>query len=367
MPEDTAFTIAYFVTSHGFGHAARASAVMEALNRKFNNLRFLVFTTVPEWFFTDSGLEIAYHRLFHDVGLIQSSPFANDLPATLQQLDELIPFNSQMTAQVMQILNNAGVSLILCDISSFGLLLARQMGIASVLIENFTWDWIYQSYIEEYPAFSEINLHLDALYALADIRFQAEPVCQPVANSIKIKDPIARLFKHTRPETRALLGIPDEQHMTLLSLGGIESSFGNLEKLYSFESTVFVVPGGAAVAEHDRNIILLPHHSSYYNPDLIHAADLVVGKAGYSTLAEVMMASVPYAFISRGDFRESEVMLPFIKNNLPSLEIKEQEYTSGNWFDRLSECFNLTANAPHPTNGSDTIVSHLADLINQLR
>ena len=154
--------------------------------------------------------------------------------------------------------------------------------------------------------------------------------------------------------------------MTLLSLGGIETSFGNLEKLYSCEKNVFVVPGGAAVAERDRNIILLPHHSSYYNPDMILAADLVVGKAGYSTLAEVMMAGMPYAFISRGDFRESDAMIPYINKHLPSLEITEHEYQSGSWIDRLPECFALTANPPHPINGADVIADHLADLINHL-
>lgn len=366
MPEQKYFTIAYFVTPHGFGHAARASAVMEALNRRFANLKFLVFTTVPAWFFIESGLEIEFHHWFHDVGLVQSSPFANDLPATLQQLDELLPYSSQMTAQTMRKMKEAGLSLALCDISSFGLLLARQMGIPSVLIENFTWDWIYERYIEDYPALSETNLHLDALYALADVRFQAEPVCQRVDNSINIKDPVARAFKRSRLETRELLGISDRQHMTLLSLGGIESDFDNISRLHQFNNTVFVVPGGAAVAERDRNIILLPHHSSYYNPDMILAADLVVGKAGYSTLAEVMMAGVPYAFISRGDFRESDVIIPYINKHLPSLEITEHEYQSGSWIDRLPECFALTANPPHPINGADVIADHLADLIKNL-
>jgi hypothetical protein len=367
MAEQSTFTIAYFVTPHGFGHAARASAVMEALNRRFMNLNFLVFTTVPAWFFSESSLTIEYHHFLHDVGLIQSSPFANDMPATIEKLDQLLPFSSQLTAQAMQIMKNAGVSMILCDISSFGLLLARQMRIPSVLIENFTWDWIYESYIEEYPAFSEINLHLDALYALADIHFQAEPVCQPIANSFNIKDPIARSFKHTRVATRELLGIPDEQQMTLLSLGGIETNFDNLTRLHQFDNTQFVVPGGAATLQRDRNVLLLPHHSHYYHPDLIRAADLVVGKAGYSTLAEVMMAGVPYAFISRRDFRESDVIIPFIKHNLPSVEITEQEYGSGAWFDRLPECFALTSNAPNPINGADTIAGHLVDLIEQLR
>ena len=63
-------SIAYFVSPHGFGHAARAAAVMSALRRRRPDLELHVFTTVPRWFFDDSlgAVPFSYYPLATDVG-----------------------------------------------------------------------------------------------------------------------------------------------------------------------------------------------------------------------------------------------------------------------------------------------------------
>ncbi len=48
------YRIAYFISPHGFGHAARAAAVMEATYEMDPAIRFEIFTQVPRWFFHDS-------------------------------------------------------------------------------------------------------------------------------------------------------------------------------------------------------------------------------------------------------------------------------------------------------------------------
>ncbi|HYQ61402.1 MAG TPA: hypothetical protein VEP29_10130, partial [Desulfatiglandales bacterium] len=46
--------IACFISPHGYGHAARATAVMEALHHLDPEKEFEIFTEVPEWFFHHS-------------------------------------------------------------------------------------------------------------------------------------------------------------------------------------------------------------------------------------------------------------------------------------------------------------------------
>ena len=65
-----------------------------------------------------------------------------------------------------------------------------------------------------------------------------------------------------------------------------------------------MIPGSPHRA-HDGHIIRLPAQSAFYHPDLIHAADVVVGKLGYSTLAEVWAAGVPFGYVVRPQFPES--------------------------------------------------------------
>ena len=57
--------IAYFITPHGFGHAARASAVMNAVSDIAPSVSFDIFTTVPKWFFEDSSADrFVYHEFW---------------------------------------------------------------------------------------------------------------------------------------------------------------------------------------------------------------------------------------------------------------------------------------------------------------
>ncbi|HXT19713.1 MAG TPA: hypothetical protein VN923_03090, partial [Thermoanaerobaculia bacterium] len=89
--------IACFVTPHGFGHAARACAVIEALG--LGNiepglpLEVELFTTVPEWFFAASLRgPFGYHPVRTDVGLAQRDAMDEDLTATVRELDAFRPW-----------------------------------------------------------------------------------------------------------------------------------------------------------------------------------------------------------------------------------------------------------------------------------
>ena len=63
MEDANRFELAFFVTSHGFGHAARACAVAEALLsiRPATSLAF--YTEAPRWFFNDSLGSGMVHRV----------------------------------------------------------------------------------------------------------------------------------------------------------------------------------------------------------------------------------------------------------------------------------------------------------------
>ena len=86
--------IAYFITPHGFGHAARSSAIMDAVSETVPLVSFDIFTTVPEWFFADSlSGRFEYHEFVTDIGLVQKTPFLHDLEETIETLDRFIPFD----------------------------------------------------------------------------------------------------------------------------------------------------------------------------------------------------------------------------------------------------------------------------------
>ena len=121
--------IAYFVSHHGFGHAARASAVMQAIHIIDPDIKFELFTRVPRWFF-DSSLTFSYryHEITTDVGLVQQSPLEEDLPDTIRKLADFLPFPTNPAMPIVRQLMQMQCDLCICDISPFGLAASRAAG-----------------------------------------------------------------------------------------------------------------------------------------------------------------------------------------------------------------------------------------------
>jgi len=91
LPEEAPRRIAFFISPHGFGHAARAASVMEALAQIEPSYRFDIFTTVPAWFFAKSNsFTFKYHRLLTDIGLVQSPCYRSEVKkaSTLQSIPD---------------------------------------------------------------------------------------------------------------------------------------------------------------------------------------------------------------------------------------------------------------------------------------
>jgi UDP-N-acetylglucosamine:LPS N-acetylglucosamine transferase len=146
-------------------------------------------------------------------------------------------------------------------------------------------------------------------------------------------------------------------------MGGIPGDYPFTERLRDVGgetaalAPVFVIPGAAERATRVGSALLLPHHSDYYHPDLVAAADAVVGKLGYSTVAEVYGAGVPFGYVPLEDFRESPVLARFVSERLPSIAIDEDEFTSGDWLARLPGLLDLPRLDAPTRNGADEAAS----------
>ena len=110
-------------------------------------------------------------------------------------------------------------------------------------------------------------------------------------------------------------------------------------------------------------MIILPSHSDFYHPDLVNASDAVIGKVGYSTLAEVYHAGVPFGYVVRSNFRESAPMAAFIEKEMQGIFLEESDFSSGRWLTRLQDLLNLNRVQRRVTNGAKQIGSFIRDRI----
>lgn len=364
------FRLAVFVSPHGFGHAARACAVLAALAAREPRLAVTLYTAVPRWFFAESlpaGCEFAYRELVCDVGLVQRSAVEEDLPATVERLERFwTQVKGSHLGDLVSDLRDSGADAVLCDIAPLGLLAAREAGLPAILLENFTWDWIYEPLVADEPRLAPWVERMRELFALADLRIQAEPACAPLAPGPAVVrvPPIARAPRATPAAVRERLGVAPGRPLILVSMGGVRWHFADFDRWHAAGDFDFVVPGGApdGTSETRRgNLVLLPHHSPVYHPDLVAAADVVVGKLGYSTVAEAHAAGARCLFPPRAGFREHETLAAFVRRALPTAEIPLAELAAGEWIERLPALLARQRPAATPSAGAAAAAAVLAE------
>ena len=355
--------IAYFVSPHGFGHAARAAAVMEALSEIDKVAQFEIFTSVPSWFFRDSmSAAFNYHHLVTDIGFVQKNAFQADLEDTLHALNDFFPLAPSLIGEIAQKIESLNCSLIVCDISPMGILVAKNTRIPSILIENFTWDWIYQQYTDSDDRIRRHIAYLQPIFNAVDFHIQTEPVCSRNSADL-ITAPVSRKIKTTAGEIRKRLGLVADGKMVLVTTGGIPQSYGFLDKLRKLPEVTFVLPGAGPKTNRVDNLIILPHRSDFYHPDLVNAADAVFGKVGYSTLSEIFHAGVPFGYVARSNFRESESMVQFIQGQMPGIPVSESEFSNGDWTVNLTNLLEIAPIKRNVANGAEQIGRFIEDLL----
>lgn len=325
---------AVFVSPHGFGHAARASAVMASL-REREGARFELFATTPAWFF-DEAVAGAYtrHPVVTDVGLRQRSALEHDVGATVEALDALLPFDEAEVEALAATVARAGARAVLCDIAPLGIAVAERAGLPSLLLENFTWPWLYEPLAERAPALAAHARTLDRWLGKATVHVQTEPLCRRHPEADHRVPPIARPPRRSRAEVRAGLGIGPAEPVVVLTMGGVAQPLPFLDRLHELAPIRFLVTGMDRTRR-EGTLHLFDNDTRIYLPDLIEAADGVVAKLGYSTVAEVWSAGAPLAWVGRDDFRETGPLTAWAEANLEGFGVPAGAFSRGDWLERI--------------------------------
>jgi hypothetical protein len=260
--------------------------------------------------------------------------------------------DNEKVEQLGRNLRELGCSIAVVDISPLGLAAAAAVSIPSVLVENFTWDWIYT----EYPdAPSRLRAHgrcLSDVFATADLRIQTEPVCQPAPTAVTVPI-VARSPRLDRAEVRAELGLPIDEPMVVVSMGGVPWDYRSFSERQRSDGPWIVIPGGAerAITRRGR-LTLLPFHAQIYHPDVVAASDIVVSKVGYSTVAETYCAGAALCYIERPKFPESPVLARWVERHMVATEITENGLRNGSWLGEAERLLESPPEKPDEPNGA---------------
>jgi hypothetical protein len=334
---------------------------MEALQEMDNTVEFDIFTSVPSWFFETSLTgRFHYHFLVTDIGFAQETALKADIGETLTRLNHFFPPETPVITLPATLLRERRCALAICDIAPLGILAARHAGIRSVLIENFTWDWLYEEYLPREAGFEKIIRYLREVFGLADLHIQTDPVCLP-GEARRATRPVSRKPRLSPEEVKDRLKIPGGAKTVMITMGGIPESYPFLQQLRSFPQVYFLLPGVGDKPLIRGNLVCLPHRSDFFHPDLVNASDALIAKVGYSTVAEAYYAGVPFGYIGRDHFRESRVLISFVNESMTGVPIDKTDFYSGAFLSSLPRLLSMPRIERLEPNGADQAARLILD------
>lgn len=358
-------TVVFYISGHGFGHASRQVEVMHALQARVPSASIVIRSAVDPHLLSRT-LNVPYdlHPGACDVGIVQRSSVEHDHEATARAAVEFYSSWDERIAAELRRLAGLDVALIVADIPPIAFEVATALGVPSVAIANFTWDWIYA----DEPALKDQTWLIERIAAAyrhatvaLELPFSGGFEVFPARQRLPL---IARQPTRARAETRSALGIPATRPAALLSFGGYGMPALDLNRVdaapgWTLVTTDRVTPGGPALGAHVVRIDERAFRSTGFRyEDLVAAVDAVITKPGYGIIAECITAGTAMLYTSRGHFREYDVLVGSLPRYVRSRFISQADLFAGRWRDALDAL--MAQPAPAETMATDG-ASHAAE------
>ena len=330
--------ILFYTSSHGFGHSTR---MVEVANRIPLIHKVTFATMAPEWIYKINAKRPYFFRNAEiDTGVIQSDLLTVLPEETLKRYDLLLSRRDEIIENEVKWIKENNVSLIVGDIPPLAFPVAKTAGIPSLGISNFSWDWIYEPMVEDFPEYNYILDDIRKDYREADLVLRL-PLSGDMSVFPRLKEIpfIARKSNRSSKEVREKLGISGEKKFILLSLGGHEMARINFSRVIEEFPDFIMVSFNSKVPLKSSRFVLVDNMGDLLHEEVLGAADFVICKPGYGIVSEIIANKTPALYVSRKDYIENNILVEGLKSYAVSEEINLEDFLSGRWrksFDKLA-------------------------------
>jgi len=212
--------------------------------------------------------------------------------------------------------NVPNADLFIVDIVPWALIAAKKQQIPSLLITNFTWIDQFNSFLPK-----ELLHDYEQAFLNADNVLYYDLVNKPTQQLFGNKKNVGFVSRPFNLKKVKEIKKAHKRPIVYLSLGasntGLDEELNVSELNYDFISTT--------------KIHLVGNNVEYLDPtvqntqDYIKASDYCIAKAGWSTVAEAMLARVPFAVLERNDSPEDVMTINELKRRKAVITIKVEE------------------------------------------
>lgn len=290
----------FYITNHGFGHASRNVAIMERLIAQDSEAFIAVKTDNIRCNFIKKNLKeysdsIEYYSNCQEVGLILKP---GEMKPDLQRMKMLIKEDfvcwDHYISKEITFLLEFKPDIVISDVVSWAIKAASDCGIKSILIGNFTWAQMYQSFYDQ-----EIWGPYLEYYKMADKAIWYEIHDKSLEEYCEDTSCVSLVTRKVDKRTVEKIKSQHKNPFVFISVG----ASAELEK----EIDVGALPYDFAITRglniKGDNVNILPD-DTINTPDYIAAADYIIAKGGWSTVAEILLQRRKCALLFRGSNSE---------------------------------------------------------------
>lgn len=357
-------SLVYFIDGHGFGHATRSLAILREIRQLCPEQPLLVRTSAPSFLFREGHLRV----LAGDVGpgMVQADPLTLDVPGSVAAALQFHARLPQLLEEEVARLAVHGVGLIAGDIPMLAFQVARRLGVPSIALGNFSWDWIYEPYLEGSTGGAALLRRMREAYSGADLLLRM-PLHGDMGCFRRVEDipHVVRSSRRERDAVRRMLGLEGETRaVVLVSFGGFGSvRFPTARRPPDPGDYRFVNPGPVPPGL-PEDTVRLPVDHDIGHEDLVAACDAVISKPGYGTVVECLASRTPLLYTSRDDFRETPVLVEGLRRGARCRFLPREDLLTLRWREHLEVL--LSDDRPWPavrTDGARLAATRLLELM----
>ena len=365
-------TVFFYISGHGFGHASRQIEIVNALGLCPRPPRIAIRTSASRWLFERTlRVPVSFQTAECDTGAVQLDSLTLDAAATIELAARFHGSMHERAEREAGILTAGGAALVVSDAPPLACAAATRAGVPSVVVSNFTWDWIYEEYEEHLSGAPDLLPAIRDAYrgASAAWRLPMHGGFEPFGTVVDMPF-VARHAGHARDDVRSALELPGGMPLALFSFGGygldaFDPSLLDCLDLCHVAITDRDLPRGATVPP---GVHVLAEDALYQAgfryEDLVAAVDLVITKPGYGIIAECIANRTAVLYTSRGRFAEYDVLVREMPRYLQCGYIEPADLLSGRWRLPIAEVFASPAPPERPqTNGAEVIAERILQIL----
>ncbi|HEY7292040.1 MAG TPA: hypothetical protein VH583_19550 [Vicinamibacterales bacterium] len=315
--------LVYYISGHGLGHSSRSIEVMREIRARDPLAEITVRTAAPRWIFESAAPRgVVYEHLVTDTGVVQDDSLSLDEDATARAAAAFDDRFADLVDEEARLLRDRRPDVVIGDVPPVASAAAHRAELASVVVANFTWDWILGIY-SAFDRFAPRAIRtMGDAYAKTTLALRL-PLHGGFSTTPAVRDIplIARTSLRGRAETRRLLKLADDRVVVLSSFSGfgLDLPIADLERSGDF-------------------VLLAPEKeppAGLRYEDLVAAADVVVSKPGYGIVSECAANGTALLYSSRGNFVEYDLLVREMPRFLRCRFIPQDDLRAGRWTEHV--------------------------------